>query len=132
MRERMRLDVYGLGAGDARRADLGAVDSAGPGWTITRDVLGDEPEAVGVVGPRSYGDAPTDAKALPIRFRLLDDDGEVYYEGRMNEAAMDAFGYSDEDPLHGFGAPNAGCTSLQYFTSGEAYRGGVRVGWVTL
>jgi hypothetical protein len=44
-------------------------------------------------------------------FRLLDADGEVYYEGRStNSDSEEAF-----SPLDDFGTPNAGCTEIQYF-----------------
>lgn len=88
------------------------------GWIITRDFIADmvAPEgtnanAVGVIGPSTY-DGETTPEALPIRFFMYDDDGERYYGGRMNEAAMDAFG--ELDPLYAFGMPNAGCTELRY------------------
>lgn len=57
-----------------------------------------------------------------LTHRLLDDDGEVYYEGRCDSCDDDnAFG-----PLDNFGGPNAGCTTIQYWQSGK---GG---GWKTL
>lgn len=44
-----------------------------------------------------------------VRFRMLDDDGDVYYYGVMTQDAC-------FDPLDDFGAPNAGCTSIELFT----------------
>lgn len=48
------------------------------------------------------------------QFRLLDDDGQVYYLGRILGGGLDA----DEDaafgPLTDFGTPDSGCTSIQY------------------
>jgi hypothetical protein len=93
--------------------------TTGPGWVITTDHIKDETEpegsylnAKGLMGPSTYeGDGNADD--LPIPFRLYDDDGELYYTGRMNEQAMDAFG-SGEDPLYGFGMGNAGATELRY------------------
>lgn len=94
-----------------------------PGWIITRDYIAwdGEPEgtnlnAKGVVGPRTYNGA-TDTTALPIKFKLYDDDGELYYDGRMNEDAMAEFG--EGDPLYCFGLPNAGATTLKYNEDGE-------------
>lgn len=49
-------------------------------------------------------------------FRMLDDDGEVYYHGKCSDN-------SSFDPLDQFGMPNAGCTEIQYFEKGK---------WVTL
>jgi hypothetical protein len=92
------------------------------GWVITQDHIADtsEPEgsncnAKGIAGPRTY-EGPMDTTALPIPFKLYDDDGELYYTGRMNEAAMDEFGESD--PLHCFGLPNAGAVTLKYREEG--------------
>lgn len=41
-------------------------------------------------------------------FRMLDDDGELYYEGLI------VGDYDGFEPLDDFGAPNAGCTTIQY------------------
>ena len=92
-----------------------------PGWIITRDHLStpedDWPSAVGTSGPSGYeGETGTDE--LPIPFKLYDDDGELYYTGRMNEAAMDCFG-DGRDPLYGYGMPNAGAVRLDYKEDGS-------------
>lgn len=100
-------------------------------WRITKS-MDDEPEAVGVTGPRN---APEDLCALldqdkPVKgrtfaFKLFDDDGEWYYSGRLalpegvtpwtaDEVA--AFG-----PLTDWGAPNAGATELRYRTPAGAW-----------
>ena len=47
---------------------------------------------------------------LPIRFLLLDDDGKVYFSGRMATA--------DFEPLDDFGR-GFGCTELRYNEKGE-------------
>lgn len=80
-------------------------------WRITRDKLfeqngamheGDKSEA-GTEGPRGCDShMPT-----PQHFRMLDDDGEVYYYGVASEGV-------DFEPLDDFGTPNAGCTSIEY------------------
>jgi hypothetical protein len=68
--------------------------------------------SVGTMGPRGYTGK---GHELACRFRILDDDGIVYYEGRNNTSDDDnAFG-----PLDDFGAPNAGCTSIQYLVNGR-------------
>ena len=41
------------------------------------------------------------------KFRMLDDDGMLYYEGCSDDD-------SSFDPLDDFGTPNAGCTEIQY------------------
>ena len=88
-------------------------------WTITRDHLA-EPDArpatnsnaVGLVGPH---DTPLTAKQIAEHphakpFRMLDDDGTLYYEG---------FLLGDEcAPLDDFGEPNAGCTRIQIQENG--------------
>jgi len=121
-------------------------DSQPYAWRISRDHLADGPDdpynGAGTVGP---SDAPDDLCALlehPITnqdkvmaFRILDDDGELYYSGHLaayNEPSSDdprglvtnpyklderaAFG-----PLTDYGTPNAGATEIQYRnpTSGE-------------
>jgi len=48
---------------------------------------------------------------LTQRFRLLDDDGIVYYEGK---ATAD----TDFEPLD-WAAANAGCTEIQYLEQGR-------------
>jgi hypothetical protein len=48
-------------------------------------------------------------------FRMLDDDGNVYYEGICTDnESENAF-----RPLDEFGEPNAGCTSIQYKMNGS-------------
>lgn len=93
-------------------------------WIIDRDLLAeDDPasdrakpgtndNAVGVMGPRRY---KGDGSELKKRFRMLDDDGTVYYEGRCDTDHDDnALG-----PLDDFGTPNAGCTTIQYWVAGK-------------
>lgn len=96
-------------------------------FIITKDKIAwdGEPEgtnlnAKGLIGPRSASDAD-EARLRAgegIKFRLLDDDGEVYYYGRRletsdcTEAYEDGYygGQSELAPLDCFGGPNAGCT----------------------
>lgn len=87
-------------------------------WIIDKDHIADEgakpgtnANAVGLMGPRRYKGNGTE---LTKRFRMLDDDGELYYEGRCD---------SDDDenalgPLDDFGTPNAGATTIQYWVTG--------------
>lgn len=56
------------------------------------------------------------AEPLTTKFRLLDDDGEIYFEGLcgdLNTDADNAF-----DPLDCLGV-DYGCTTLQYLENGE-------------
>lgn len=83
------------------------------GWIITRDVIGDEPRAVNLVGPSAI--SPTILARLHAgegqEFRMFDDDGDLYYEGRCihDESADGMFG-----PLDDYGTPNAGATEIRY------------------
>ena len=51
---------------------------------------------------------------LNVRFKMYDDDGEVYYEGRMQ--------IEDFHPMDDFGMPNSGCTELWYSKNNEAFK----------
>ncbi len=81
---------------------------------ITADHFADQRSEVGVAGPSTA----TDAQLAQLRgdtghrFRMLDGDGVVYYEGLFlgDSDAEAAFG-----PLDDFGTPNAGCTSIEYW-----------------
>ena len=46
-------------------------------------------------------------KGFTEKFKMLDDDGELYYIGQAKPGA-------DFEPLDDFGMPNAGCTEIQY------------------
>jgi len=91
-------------------------------WIITKDHISDahEPNEEGTMSP-AFPISPSRSGRLdhqqeeierlcPIKFRMYDDDGNLYYEGRMS-------GY-DFDPLDDFGMPNAGCTYLKYLKGG--------------
>ena len=95
-------------------------------WIITKDKLASEedkqahPEgkcnayAKNLTGPRTASDKDV-ARLMAgegIPFRLLDDDGEIYYYGRRLETSDADEGYYAENelaPLDNFGLPNAGC-----------------------
>ena len=75
-------------------------------WYITKDKI-DDGNDVG----QWNGSEDTFAKCkanCKHAFRMLDDDGEVYYHGRSS--IKDSF-----QPLDDFGEPNAGCTMIQYY-----------------
>lgn len=52
---------------------------------------------------------------MPFKFRMFDDDGNLYYEGVASG--------KDLEPLYDYGMPNAGCTYIQFFEDGK---------WVTV
>lgn len=121
-------------------------------WMITKDKIAEEsdiaenPEggcnayAKGLTGPRTATDA--DIARLKAgegkRFRMLDDDGEIYYYGRQLETSECTLEYeegffgqdSEFAPLENFGTPNAGCTEIQFDNGAKDSTGNVV--WETL
>lgn len=97
------------------------------GFIITKDVLEkvnyalDDPKAV--IGPRSVT-TETEAKLRNgegQRFRLLDDDGILYYEGLFIDDS-EAEGWEDDaefQPLDAYGRPNAGAVTIKYLENGQ-------------
>lgn len=80
-------------------------------WVITKDFINSHPLEGG--DRRRIGTGSKNYKLgakLPFKFRMLDDDGEVYYEGRSSSD-------SSFDPLDDFGTPNDGCTTIQYWNN---------------
>lgn len=92
-------------------------------WLITKDHLFDgstiDRNEAGVTGPRR---APADLLARlqageGQEFRMYDDDGELYYEGRyLGDDSEDMFG-----PLDDFGMPNAGAVRIDYKNAAGAW-----------
>lgn len=87
-------------------------------FRITRDYIADDKHddtyAVGTVGPSSASDK--DVARLKagegVKFRLLDDDRNVYYHGVRLETSDADDSYDAEPelaPLDCFGTPYAGC-----------------------
>lgn len=105
-------------------------------WIITKDKIADESEpegtnlnAKGLIGPGIASDRDK-ARLLAgegRRFRMLDDDGEVYYYGRNleDDDCTEAYeegmwgGDGDTAPFDDFGRPNAGCAQLEYAEKDE-------------
>ena len=56
-------------------------------------------------------DSPNNIDDFPHSFRLLDDDGEVYFYGNSNDD-------SSFDPLDDYGSA-FGCTEIQYKSNGH-------------
>lgn len=82
-------------------------------WTITNDLVDDGKK----VGTSSCNYDEAKAALLKHRFRLLDDDGEIYYEGLSDNCDLQrAFA-----PLDDFGKGYAGCTEINYF-DGQSWR----------
>jgi len=82
-------------------------------WEITEDHINvgedDKYNRKGVQGPRGF----VDGIPMPFKFKMFDDDGELYYEGVCSE--------EDHAPLDDFGMPDAGATEIHYLNteSGE-------------
>lgn len=85
-------------------------------WVIDTDLI--DGRDVETCGPRDASPvllAQLRAGVRGERFRMLDDDGEVCYLGRaLWFESADA--EVDFAPLVDFGAPNAGCTMIEYAT----------------
>ena len=76
-------------------------------WVIEKDEM--ETHSVGTEGPSSA----TPQTANEAEFRMLDDDENVYYYGRI-------FGdYEGFEPLDDFGMPYSGCVDIQYKEDGK-------------
>lgn len=81
------------------------------GWIIDKDIIccGDDE---GVIGPRDisleHQEMLKNTKQGE-KFKMYDDDGELYYEGRI--VGED---YLQLEPLVDFGMGNAGCTEIRY------------------
>jgi hypothetical protein len=91
-------------------------------WIVTKDLIADptvrQPSnvnAVGMVGPRTAKMTADEILNHPQgqKFRMKDDDGEVYYEGIMVITADDG-DEAEFRPLDDFGRPNAGATDIEY------------------
>ena len=73
-------------------------------WCVVKDNL--ENKDVLVVGPSSTPLQAHEIIHTGTKFRMYDDDNELYYEGYSTE--------EDFSPLDDYGMPNAGCTSIEY------------------
>lgn len=84
------------------------------GWIITRDYIcnGDDND---VMGPHDIPEAIAAAlfNGDGDKFRMYDDDGEHYYDGRI------IGNYNGLEPLEDFGMPNAGCTEVKLWKDGK-------------
>ena len=80
-------------------------------WVITKDFINSD-DAVTRDKEVGRGTYPFDKRSnLPHHFRLLDDDGEVYFQGKCD---FDCHDESDGfAPLDDFGI-TYGCTTIQY------------------
>lgn len=88
------------------------------GWIVDHDHLADEfPDLrseVGVMGPSDIPDELVTRlnRGQGVRWRMFDDDGELYYTGRL--VTLDGTDEPGFGPLDDFGTGNAGCTRIDY------------------
>lgn len=85
-------------------------------WVVTVDHI--DTDAVGTMGPSDadpvlldFVNRPGDHRA---RFKMYDDDGELYYEGWLTYDPKHASEGVSEAPLSDWGAAFAGCTRIAY------------------
>ena len=99
-------------------------------FLITRDLImrkDEEGYGFGVQGPSDAQQDTLDRLAAGEgrAFRMLDDDGVVYYHGRMleddREQTWDATEWEFQ-PLFCYGTPNAGAVTIQYRDESGAWR----------
>ena len=84
-------------------------------WVIVKDNIADVEitppsnlNAVGMIGPHWAKYDADYIKKHGARFRMSDDDGEIYYYGYI------VGDYEGFEPLDDFGLPNAGCAHIEY------------------
>lgn len=85
-------------------------------WLITKDFVehkGSKYYAVGQTGPNGHTLTPDEIKEKGEKFRMMDDDGKIYYHGFLYENDDVQF-CSGFQPLWDFGMPFIGCTIIQY------------------
>ncbi len=98
---------------------MNATATACYGWRIDQDYLCDgdriQRSEAGVTAPRAIPPACISqlTRGEGTLFRMLDDDGELYYQGRI-VGQFEGF-----EPLDDFGMPNAGATVIEYLKDGQ-------------
>lgn len=96
------------------------------GWAFDRDYLNDASDELNRVGAGEtaagveFGGLKATNVIDPVRFRILDDDGEPYYGGSISRSWLDGEEERAFAPLK-FGAWDAGATELQY-RDGEQWK----------
>jgi hypothetical protein len=92
-------------------------------WIITRDLLFEDTPNTGNTKSRAgvhsadYDEARF-ARADTLEIRLLDDDGEVYYEGRITRRRLEGAEDRAFEVLD-WAMADAGCTELQFYDKGR-------------
>jgi hypothetical protein len=101
---------------------LGLISRANYAWTITKDCLGEN--LVGVTGPSHCEMSPKEIKNHPKaqKFRMKDDDGEIYCYGFFVDLSCEVGEVSGFEPLDDYGHGGLGATSIEYKVDGEYQR----------
>ena len=85
-------------------------------WVVTVDHI--DTDAAGTRGPSGADPVLLDFVSRPgdhrARFKMYDDDGELYYEGWLTYDPKHAPEWISEAPLIDWGAAFAGCTRISY------------------
>lgn len=98
--------------------------SANYAWIIDFEWVPDEGygEARSITGPQRahslFVNKLIEDVSAGRKFRMRDDDGNLIYEGRILTRDDDGT-EKDFAPLDQYGAPNAGCTVIEYLENGE-------------
>lgn len=94
-----------------------------PHWYVDKDLIDNNLMVGQGVGHTSeewdYQEFP---QRYPIRFRMLDGDGEVYFEGRMSKCTLYGPEWIVFSPLDDLGKAY-GCTDLQYKEDNSPWQG---------
>lgn len=70
-----------------------------------------------VKGVTQKGESVCPDVPMPVKFRITDDDGEVYYHGEMTAELADS--YDVLRPLDDFATPNDGATTMEFMKDGK-------------
>jgi hypothetical protein len=90
------------------------------GWIITNNIIDCDEKQIKSDEKISFDSESkklvrNDRKLKTFKFRMLDDDNEVYFEGYCTDNSSE-YAFS---PLDEFGMPCYGCTDIQYFENGR-------------
>jgi len=83
-------------------------------WIIDKDRIGNG-ISVGIAGPADISEQLFNKLKSNVgdKFRMLDDDKNIYYEGRI------IGNYNGFEPLDDFGQPNDGCVVIEYMKNSK-------------
>lgn len=112
---------------NGRQQTRGFTMSQFNGWVIDRDYINVGSDAqhsrvgIGETATSFHRGVAVAEVSNPVRFRVLDDDGEVYYGGAISRAWIDGEEELAFSPL-AWAMGDAGATELQYHYGDGAWR----------